>query len=145
MLLSAHAWPVAADWIQNMVDALQTSDKTMGVFCKQVPDGEIGTREALRFAPFDRGAFTLTRALIEKRLAVGQSLYQASYFSNSAAILRKNAVERFPMRDLPYAEENAFALDCILDGLQVVYAANLCVTYSGEVWQKGFTIRLAAK
>ena len=137
VLLSAHAWPLSSDWLQKMVDTLQASANTMGVFCKQLPDQKIGRREALRFAPFSRETFAMTRKLIAQRLTEGESLYCASYFSNSAVILRKDAAERFPMRDLPYAEENAFALDCILDGMQAVYAAELQVVYQGPVSVKG--------
>ena len=137
VLLSAHAWPLSTDWMQNMVDNLRSSAKTMGVFCRQVPNYEIGTRETLRFALFDKGTTAITRALIEQRLAAGQSLYRASYFSNSAVILRKWAVQRFPMRDLPYAEENAFALDCILDGFEVLYTAEPYVVYMAPVSARG--------
>ena len=137
VLLSSHAWPSAPDWLERMVDLLHSSEQTMGVFCKQIPIEELGYREALRFEPFSRPNFTLTEALIRKRLAEGESLYDASYFSNSAVILRESATETFPMRDLPYAEENAFALDCILNGMQVIYASQPAAYYRGPVSSKG--------
>jgi hypothetical protein len=60
-------------------------------------------------------------------------LYRSSYFSNSACILRQEAVSRWPMRDLPYAEENAFALDLVLDGRRLEYCDYLAVYYEAPV------------
>lgn len=133
VLLSAHAWPKTTDWLQVMVDNVLSSQKVMGVFCKQVPAEDMGYFEALRFAPFSRERFVLTANLIKARLAEGQSLYEASYFSNSAVVLRKSATQQFLMRDLPYAEENAFALDCILNDMQVIYATETQIIYQGPV------------
>jgi glycosyltransferase involved in cell wall biosynthesis len=133
VLLSAHAWPLETDWLQRMANMLRSSPNIEAAFCRQVPLRPVGNHEEMRFSGFSGPSTLMNKQVVGARLEKGFSLYQASYFSNSACIIRKAAVRLFPMRDLPYAEENAFALDCITHGRSVAYLETPAVCYSGPI------------
>ena len=133
VLLSAHAWPLDTSWLQHMANMLRSSPDIDAAFCRQVPLRPVGKHEEMRFSSFSGPSTLMSQQVVRARLDKGSSLYQASYFSNSACIIRKAAVRLFPMRDLPYAEENAFALDCITHGRSVAYLETPAVCYSGPI------------
>lgn len=131
MLLSAHVWPCRPDSLQSMVDSLGSNEEIDAAYCVQRPARRIGHLEEARFSMFPKYSCVIDGDLIRQRVADGAGLYQASYFSNSACILRRAAVQRHPMRDMPYAEENAFALDLIASGRRVAYLDSPGVYYEG--------------
>jgi rhamnosyltransferase len=133
VLLSAHAWPQDENWLQEMVNALRPFPNIDAAFCAQIPDPPVGRHEELRFSSFSIRSCVMNQQVVCRRLQDGLSLYKASYFSNSACIIRKESARLFPMRDLPYAEENAFALDCITHGREVAYVETPIVCYRGPI------------
>ena len=133
MLLSAHVWPQQKTFLQSMVDDMKSRPTIDAAYCTQIPAQPIGSAETLRFSMFPTSSCVIDENLVRLRTRNGLSLYQASYFSNSACILRREAVCLCPMRDLPYAEENAFALDLIMRGRSVAYYNSAAVFYEGPV------------
>jgi hypothetical protein len=108
------------------------------MYCAQIPEHSIfiGRAETLRFSTFPNRSCVIDDNFVRQRIGDGLSLYQASYFSNSACILRREAAWLCPLRDLPYAEENAFALDLIMHGRNVAYNDSQAVYYKGPVSSK---------
>src|SRR5207248_6651727 len=64
-----------------------------------------------------------------QRCKAGEDVYEVCSFSNSAAIVRREVVLRFPFRDLPFAEDRAFVLDCVMAGYSTAYLGTACVAY----------------
>lgn len=137
MLLSAHVWPFRPDSLPSLADFLRKRDDIDAAYCLQRPAQRIGVVEAERFAMFPEASCVIDQDAVRRRLAQGADLYRASYFSNSACVLRRSAVERHPMRDLPYAEENAFALDVLSGGRRVAYLDTASVYYEGPFSSTG--------
>jgi glycosyltransferase involved in cell wall biosynthesis len=137
VLLSAHAWPQDKTWLQSIVEALRSSTNIDAAFCAQIPKPPIGKHEEFRFSTFSKNSYVLDGEFVCRGLEQSLSLYEASYFSNSACIIRREAMKLSPMRDLPYAEENAFALDCIMRGRVVAYLSAPAVYYKGPIsWKR---------
>lgn len=133
MLLSAHVWPQEENFLQSIVDDISNRPSVEAMYCRQIPNQIIGKEEKSRFSIFPKESCVIDKYFVCQQIANGLSLYHASYFSNSACILRKKAVQHYPMRDLPYAEENAFALDLIILGNSVAYNNSSAVYYESPI------------
>lgn len=133
LLLSAHVWPQQPDFLQSIVDDIQKRPAIQGIYFRQITNQPVGKAEKSRFSIFPKESCVIDNNSVVRQLNKGLNLYWASYFSNSACILRRDAVLNRPMRDLPYAEENAFALDLILQGKSVAYNNLPAVYYEGPV------------
>ena len=133
LLLSAHVWPLEENFLQSIFDNINKLPSIEGMYFKQIPYQVIGKAEKLRFSIFPGSSCVIEKDFVCQQLESGLSLYHASYFSNSACILRREAILNHPMRDLPYAEENAFALDLIIEGKSVAYNNSNVVYYEGPV------------
>lgn len=133
MLLSAHVWPQKENFLQSVVDDINKSTMIEAMYFKQIPSQVIGKQEKLRFSIFPKKCCVIDKDFVCQQLNKGLNIYHASYFSNSACILRRGAIQLYPMRDLPYAEENAFALDLIVHGHSVAYHDSSAVYYEGPI------------
>lgn len=133
VLLSAHVCPQENSFLDMVFSKMGTHLNIDAMYFKQIPFQEIGDEEKLRFSIFPKESCVIDKDSVAKLVGIGQCLYKASYFSNSACVLRKNAVENNSMRDLPYSEENAFALDLILQGKCLLYSTNPVVYYEGPI------------
>jgi rhamnosyltransferase len=137
VLLSAHAWPRDDDWLSRMVARIESSD-AVALYCRQVPDRHVCLQERAKFKVFDAADYALDRARLLERCRTGEDVYKVCSFSNSAAIIRRDAASRFPFRDLPYAEDRAFVLDCVMGGHVIAYLAAAPVIYRQPVSARTF-------
>ncbi len=133
LLLSAHVWPLEENFLQSIFDDISNLPSIEGMYFRQMPYQVIGKAEKLRFSIFPQSSCVIEKDFVSRQLVNGLNLYDASYFSNSACILRRESMINYPMRDLPYAEENAFALDLIIEGKSVAYNNSNVVYYEGPV------------
>lgn len=128
VLLSAHSWPQGDDWLDRMVRYIEECNAA-AAYCRQVPDGKVCPQEKARFKVFAQHDYRLDTESLVQRCKAGEDVYKVCCFSNSAAILRRDAAFRFPFRDLPFAEDRAFALDCVMAGHSVAYLSTASVAY----------------
>src|SRR5581483_10037815 len=128
VLLSAHSWPQGEDWLRRMVAAVEPGP-VAAAYCRQLPDGVVCRQERARFKMFAAGGYRLDRAALVRRCRSGEDVFQVCCFSNAAAIVRRDVALAFPFRDLPFAEDRAFVLDCVMGGHQIAYLASASVTY----------------
>lgn len=129
VLLSAHAWPRGSDWLQAMLDGVRTTPDIGAAYCRQLPRDGLSRQERRRFAVFSDEPYRIDLAAVSARVERGEDVYEVCRFSNAACIARRVVMLTLPFRDLPYAEDRAFALDCLLAGHHVAYVAGASVTY----------------
>lgn len=129
VLLSAHAWPRGARWLQTMVDALRVDPDLAGAYCRQAPAEPLSRQEDRRFRAFGRHRYALGLDDLHDRTQRGADAYEVCRFSNSACILRRETAATLTFRDLPYAEDRGFVLDALLGGGRIAYVPDAIVTY----------------
>lgn len=137
VLLSAHSWPQSNDWLSRMVNCVE-SRGVAAAYCRQLPDGTVCEQEKMRFNAFAEHDCKLDTERLVQRCQSGEDVYEICSFSNSAAIVRREVVLRFPFRDLPFAEDRAFVLDCVMAGYSIAYLASASVAYQQHATFKSF-------
>src|SRR5712672_2408593 len=128
VLLSAHSWPQGNDWLDRMVDCVEGRG-VAAAYCKQLADGTACKQEKTRFKIFADHNYKLDKERLVQRCKCGEDVYEICCFSNSAAIVRREVVLRFPFRNLAFAEDRAFVLDCVMAGHSIAYLGTATVTY----------------
>jgi rhamnosyltransferase len=136
-LLSAHSWPQGDDWLSRMVNCVEDHG-VAAAYCRQLADGKVCQQEKTRFNLFAEHNYKLDRERLVQRCESGEDVYEICCFSNSAAIVRREVVLRFPFRDLPFAEDRAFVLDCVMAGHSIAYLATASVAYQQPATFKNF-------
>jgi glycosyltransferase involved in cell wall biosynthesis len=129
VLLSAHAWPVGSDWLEALVGAMCSDAAMAGAYCRQSPSRPLSRQERRRFQLFRSKPYTLTEVDLVEGAIRGIDPYELCRFSNSACILRREVALAIGFRDLPYAEDRAFAFDSLLTGHNIGYIPDAVVTY----------------
>ena len=114
--------------MSRMVAAVE-GDTVAAAYCRQVADGKVCPEEQARFNLFGERNHQLDIDGLLRRCRTGEDVYDVCSFSNSAAIVRRATALRHPFRDLPFAEDRAFVLDCVLAGNTVAYLATASVAY----------------
>jgi glycosyltransferase involved in cell wall biosynthesis len=129
VLLSAHAWPQRSGWLQTMLDEMRQNPRVAGAYCRQRPSMSLCRQELARFKTFGDVSYRLDLPQLTARVERGDDAYEICRFSNAACIVRRARAVELPFRDLPYAEDRAFALDCLLAGHEVAYVTRASVVY----------------
>jgi len=137
VLLSAHSWPQGDDWLGRMVHCVEDRD-VAAAYCRQLPDEGVCQQERTRSNLFAEHNYKLDSERLVQRCKSGEDVYEVCCFSNSAAIVRREAVLRFPFRDLPFAEDRAFVLDCVMAGYSIAYLSTACVAYQQPAGFRNF-------
>ncbi|MBZ5525571.1 MAG: glycosyltransferase [Acidobacteriia bacterium] len=128
VLLSAHSWPQGDDWLSRMVDCVEDRG-VAAAYCRQFADGRVCQQEKTRFEIFAEHNYRLDTETLVQRCKSGGDVFEICCFSNSASIVRREAAFRFPFRDLPFAEDRAFVLDCVMAGYSIEYLSTASVAY----------------
>ena len=128
VLLSAHSWPQGDDWLSRMVNGVE-GGAVAAAYCRQRADGKVCQQEKTRFKVFAQHDYKLDTESLLRRCKSGEDVYKICCFSNSAAIVRREVALRFPFRDLPFAEDRAFVLDCVMAGHSIAYLSTASVAY----------------
>ena len=128
VLLSAHSWPQGDDWLSRMVNCVEGRG-VAAAYCRQLADGNVCQQEKARFYVFAEHNYKLDTERLVQRCKLGEDVYEICCFSNSAAIVRREVVLRFPFRNLPFAEDRAFVLDCVMAGHSIAYLSTASVAY----------------
>jgi glycosyltransferase involved in cell wall biosynthesis len=137
VVLSAHSWPQGDDWLSRMVNCVEGRG-VAAAYCRQLADGEVCLQEKIRFKAFAARNYKLDTERLVQRCKRGEDVYEICRFSNSAAIVRREVVLRFPFRDLPLAEDRAFVLDCVMAGHSIAYLSTASVAYQQPATFKKF-------
>ena len=137
VLLSAHSWPQGDDWLGRMVHGMEEG-AVAAAYCRQLADGKICRQEKARFNVFAEHDYKLDTQRLMQRCRSREDVYEVCCFSNSAAIVRREVVLNFPFRDLPFAEDRAFVLDCVMAGHSIAYLGTASVTYQQRVTFRNF-------
>jgi glycosyltransferase involved in cell wall biosynthesis len=137
VLLSAHSWPQGDDWLSRMVNCVEGRG-VAAAYCRQLTDGRVCQQEKTRFNLFAEHDYKLDKTRLVQQCKSGQDVYEICCFSNSAAIVRREVVLRFPFRDLPYAEDRAFVLDCVMAEHSIAYLGTASVAYQKPATFKNF-------
>jgi len=137
VLLSAHSWPQGDDWLSRMVNCVEGRG-VAAAYCRQLPDGKVCQQEKTRFKVFAEHDYKLDTESLVQRCNSGEDVYEICCFSNSASIVRREIVLRFPFRDLAFAEDRAFVLDCVMAGHSIAYLGTASVAYQHPATFKNF-------
>lgn len=143
VMLSAHSVPTSAGWLATLIAPIRTGVAAAS-FCRQVPSAHATRLERRRFRYFPATDRLTTRSDFVARCAAGADPYECAAFSNSACAIRRDVAVAHPFRDLPYAEDRAFAVDCLMAGVDVAYVSGCSVSYERPAdWRA--TYRIAAR
>jgi glycosyltransferase involved in cell wall biosynthesis len=122
VVLSAHSVPGTDRWLKDLVTPLWEGVDIGAVFCRQVPvSGQVSRIDQHRFGVFPPADTILDSDSFLAECTSGRHPYEAALFSNSACALRRAVVIRTPFRDLPIAEDRAFAVDYVMIGGKIAY------------------------
>jgi hypothetical protein len=134
--LSAHSAPGSASWLGDLVAPLRQPGEIGAVFCQQLPTAGVGGVERQRFGVFPTADHVLDRESFVARCRAGTHPYEVALFSNSACAVRRSVLREIPFRDLPAAEDRAFAVDYIMTGGRIAFRHKPWVRYDRPVsWQ----------
>jgi rhamnosyltransferase len=142
VLLVQDAEPVSPDWLARLVEPLLAEDLSRGgsgrllagTYGRQVPrpDATAVVREYLsRYAatkPEPRRQTLPDRAAFDS-LSPAERLATCT-FDNVCACIRRGVWERHPFKDVPIAEDLAWAKDVMLAGYDLAYAPEAAVLHS---------------
>src|SRR5437016_8483779 len=137
VLLSAHSWPQGDDWLSRMVGCVEGRG-VAAAYCRQLADGNVCQQEKARFNIFAEHNCKLDTEKLVQRCKSGEDVYEICCFSNAAAIVRREVALRFPFRDLPFAEDRAFVLDCVMAGHSISYLSTASVAYQQPAGFRNF-------
>jgi len=137
VLLSAHSWPQGDDWLSRMVNGVEGRG-VAAAYCRQIAHGDVCQQEKTRFNVFAEHNGKLDTETLVQRCKSGEDVYEICCFSNSAAIVRREVVLRFPFRNLAFAEDRAFVLDCVMAGHSIAYLGTASVAYQQPATFKSF-------
>ncbi|PYP89073.1 MAG: hypothetical protein DMG65_14280 [Candidatus Angelobacter sp. Gp1-AA117] len=137
VLLSAHSWPQGDNWLSRMVNHIEECN-VAAAYCRQLADGKVCQQEKARFKIFAKQNYTLDKEALLERCNAGEDVYKVCCFSNSAAIVRREVALRFPFRDLPFSEDRAFVLDCVMAGHSIAYLATASIAYQQPATFRNF-------
>src|SRR5256714_3519886 len=137
VLLSAHSWPQGDEWLSRMVNGVE-SRGVAAAYCRELADGNVCQQEKTRFNIFAEHNCKLDTERLVQRCKSGEDVYEICCFSNSAAIVRREAALRFPFRNLAFAEDRAFVLDCVMAGHSIAYLGTASVAYQKPATFKDF-------
>jgi glycosyltransferase involved in cell wall biosynthesis len=137
VLLSAHSWPQGDDWLSRMVNCVEGRG-VAAAYCRQFADGKVCQQEKTRFKLFAEHNYILDTKGLVQRCKSGEDVGVICRFSNSAAIVRREVVLRFPFRDLPFAEDVAFVRDCVMAGHSIAYLGTASVAYQQPAFFKNY-------
>ena len=112
VLLNADAVPLSNDWLEQLLAPL-LQDEADAVFCKQV-----ARPEARLIVKYD-----YERAYRPERMVPG-------FFSAVACAFKRELWERIAFRDQGYAEDHAWAADCIAAGAHFRFTGDAVVEHS---------------
>jgi len=128
VLLSAHACPQGEDWLDRMVHCIE-SEGVAAAYCRQIPGSNVSQLEAMAFKGFAEQSYRLDAEELLHRCTVGEDIYAICRFSNAAAVVWRDIALNFPFRDLPFSEDRAFVLDCMIAGHSIAYLGSASVVY----------------
>jgi rhamnosyltransferase len=143
VLLSAHAWPQGEDWLGSMVNCVEERG-VAAAFCRQLAHGKVCRQEKRLFNGFAEHNYKLDTEALVQRCNSGEDVFNICCFSNSAAVVRREVALHFPFRDLPFAEDRAFVLDCVTAGHSIAYLGTASVAYMPTATFRNFYRRACA-
>jgi rhamnosyltransferase len=146
VLLSAHSVPRDEHWLTRFIAPLLADPAIGAAYCRQVPRGPISRLELRRFAAFPRASAVLSREEFLHASMRGDDPYELARFSNSASAVCRPAALANPFRDLPYAEDRAFAVDHLMSGGKVAYVHDAVVSYERRAtWKAAYHVARRAQ
>lgn len=146
ILLSAHSIPQDECWMTHFVAPLLADSDVGAAYCRQVPYGTVSRLERRRFACFPNASRTVRHDRMMTLCHGGADPYVVAQFSNSAAALRRESALANPFRDLPYAEDRAFAVDHLMGGGAIAYVHEAVVSYErSTTWKSAYDVARRAQ
>lgn len=146
ILLSAHSIPLDEHWLSRFVAPMLNDSRIGAAYCRQVPYGTVSRLERHRFACFPEANYVVNHHRFLALCHAGVDPYTVAQFSNSAAALRRESATANPFRDLPYAEDRAFAVDHLMHGGSIAYVHEAVVSYERSMtWKSAYHVARRAQ
>jgi GT2 family glycosyltransferase len=137
--LSAHSVPFDENWLDGLLRKIARDSSIGASYSRQIPwdDSCLAERRwlSIQFPEEDR---LLSPDDFQQAVANGLEPYEELRFSNSSSCIRRELADRLQFRSVPYAEDRAFALDCLQSGLAIHYASESVVVHSHSPSFTGF-------
>ncbi len=145
VVLSSHSVPCSRDWLAELIAPLRAGTAD-AAFCRQVPGPGATRLERYRFRYFPEASRIIGPDDFLARCSRGGDPYETAVFSNSACAVNRQAALSLPFRDLPYAEDRSFAIDCFMTGRKIAYVSGCSVEYERPAtWQSAYHVARRAQ
>ncbi len=138
VFLTQDAMPAGDTWLQALLSGFDVADDAGLVFGPYVPkaDASLMVRRELAewfssLAP-DGRARVDRLAVDEREAPVAALLGPRGFFTDANGAVSRAAWERFPFRDVPYAEDQQLAVDMLRAGYAKVFVPGAAVEHSHE-------------
>ncbi len=129
--LSAHSVPVDDKWLDRLLESVARDDRFGASYSRQIPWDDASLPERRWFLnQFPTEAHSQTRNEFSSAADIGREPFDVLSFSNASSCIRREVATRFPFRSVPFAEDRAFALDCLAGGYSLHYSAESIVHHS---------------
>lgn len=135
--LTHDAEPANADWLVNLVSAVEQNERIAGAFGRHIANRDASpfTRRDLddHFAGFLQHPLIVSRDLDEQRYSQDVGWRQFLHFySDNNSCLRRSVWEQIPYPDVEFAEDQIWADKIIAAGYAKAYAPDAVVYHSHE-------------
>jgi len=136
VLTVQDAVPDADDWLSNLVAPLGADDRIAGAFARQIPRphaSPLARRHLERWVAASTTPRTTTLSGIDEFNALTplQRLDRCA-FDNVCACVRRSVWQRHPFRDVPIAEDLAWAKEVLLAGHRIAFVPDAVVVHSHD-------------
>lgn len=126
-LLTQDAVPADPHWLVRLVAVLQEKPQVVAVYSRQVPRPDANPMEQFFLAE----RFPAGPRIYRQPKAGGDLLVEDVFFSNVAALIRRETMLRHPFHEeLIMSEDQQFARDVMIAGHTVAYAPDSVVIHS---------------
>ena len=134
VFITQDALPVNNQWLQKMLDAMETDEQIAGGFGQHLPYPECNIFDKRDLPPhFANFGKEVTVFQIEDRAAydadLGKRLYLA-FFSDNNSCLRRSVWEKYPYPDVNFAEDQVWMRQMLEKGYKKVYVPDSLVYHS---------------
>jgi len=136
VLTVQDALPNAHDWLSKLVAPLRADERVAGAFARQIPRPDaspLARRSLERWVAASATPRTVALSGMDEfnALTPAQRLDRCA-FDNVCSSIRRSVWQQHPFRDVPIAEDLAWAKDVLLAGHRLAFAPDAVVVHSHD-------------
>ena len=132
--LTQDATPLNEYWLNNLIQPMLEDNKAAGAFSRHVPRAESSVSPVRQLVQLTQ---TGSHERLEKQMPASQEEYEENrifyvWFSNTSSSIRKEVGEKFPFKEVDFAEDAVWADEVIQAGYKIIFEPSSAVIHSHD-------------